>query len=79
LSTPETQVLRDVAEAVRQVRHAMAHGDVLAARDWARRLVEALERVPAERAAYEALCEAADRELAANPNAWDRREEPGRS
>ena len=75
MSAPDTdtRVLREVAEAVAQVRHSMAHGEIVAAREWAKKLAEALERVPSERAAYEALCEAADRELAANPNAWDRR------
>ena len=73
MSETETSVLRDVAEAVTQVRHSMAHGEIAAAREWAKKLVEALERVPADRAAYEALCEAADRELAADPTKWDRR------
>ena len=66
-------MLREVAEAVAQVRHSMAHGEIAAAREWAKKLVDALERVPADRAAYEALCAAADQELAANPSAWDRR------
>jgi hypothetical protein len=69
-------VLREVAEAVAQVRHSMAHGEITAAREWAKKLVDALDRVPADRAAYEALCQAADRELAENPAAWDQRPSP---
>ncbi len=66
-------MLREVAEAVAQVRHSMAHGEIAAAREWAKKLVEALERVPTDRAEYEALCEAADQELAQNATAWDKR------
>lgn len=73
MSAPDTRALRDVAEAVAQVRHSMAHGEIAAAREWAKKLVDALERVPTDRAAYDALCEAADRELARDPTAWDKK------
>jgi hypothetical protein len=67
-----TQLLRAVAEAMYQVRHALEHGDVPLARHAARHLVANLDLLPGDRDAYEALCEEADRELAANPAAWDR-------
>jgi hypothetical protein len=62
--------LRAVAESMFRVRAGLEHGEIVAARHAAQHLVIALEALPEDRAAYEALCEEADRQLAANPNAW---------
>jgi hypothetical protein len=62
--------LRAVAEAVFRVRAGLEHADIEAARHAARHLVIALDGLPTDRAAYEALCEEADRQLAADPDAW---------
>ena len=67
-----TALLRAVAEAMARVRHALEHGDIPGARHAAQHLSLHLEALPTDRAAYEALCAEADRELAANPTAWDR-------
>ena len=67
-----TALLRAVAEAMARVRHALQHGDVPAARHAARHLAIHLDALPADRADYDALCEQADQELAADPTAWDR-------
>lgn len=64
------EALRAVAEAVFRVRVGLEHADIEAARHAAQHLVIALEGLPTERAAYEALCEEADRQLAADPDAW---------
>ena len=68
-----TALLRAVAETMARVRRALEHGDVAAARHAAHHLVIHLEALPDSREEYERLCAAADRELAADPNAWDRR------
>lgn len=70
-----TALLRAVAEAMARVRHALEHADVAAARHAARHLALHLEALPDDREEYERLCEEADRELAADPSAWDRAEE----
>jgi len=62
--------LRAIAEAMFRVRAGLEHGEIVAARHAAQHLVIALDALPEDRAAYEALCELADRELAADPNAW---------
>ena len=67
-----TALLRAVAETMARVRHALEHGDVPAARHAAQHLVLHLAALPGDRAEYEQMCEAADRELEANPGAWDR-------
>jgi hypothetical protein len=67
-----TALLRAVAEAMGRVRHALEHGDVPGARHAARHLALHLDALPEDRAAYERLCAEADRELAADPQAWDR-------
>jgi hypothetical protein len=67
-----TALLRAVAETMARVRHALEHGDMAAARHAARHLVLHLEALPDAREDYERLCAEADRELAANPNVWDR-------
>ena len=67
-----TALLRAVAEAMARVRHSLEHGDVPAARHAARHLALHLDALPDDRHEYERLCDEADRELAANPNAWDR-------
>lgn len=67
-----TALLRAVAEAMARVRHALEHGDVPSARHAARHLAIHLDALPADRAEYDALCELADREIAADPSAWDR-------
>jgi len=72
-----TALLRAVAETMARVRHALEHGDVPAARHAARHLALHLDALPDDRAAYEALCAEADRELAANPKAWDRERPTG--
>jgi len=69
-----TALLRAVAETIFKIRHALEHGDVTEARHAARHLVVHLDALPADRAAYERLCDEADRELAQDPAAWDRRE-----
>ena len=65
-----TDALRAVAEAMFRVRAGLEHADIAAARHAAQHLVIALDLLPTDRAAYEALCEQADRELANDPNAW---------
>ncbi len=67
-----TAALRGIAESLARIRHALEHGDIPAARHAAGHLVLHLEALPDERAAYEKLCDDADRELAADPTAWDR-------
>ena len=62
--------LRAVAESMFRVRAGLEHGEIVAARHAAQHLVIALAALPEERAAYEALCEEADRQLAADPNSW---------
>lgn len=62
--------LRAVAEAMFRIRAGLEHADIPAARHAAEHLVIALEALPTDRAAYEALCELADRELEKDPNAW---------
>jgi len=71
-----TALLRAVAETMARLRHALAHGDVPGARHAARHLVLHLDALPESREEYERLCDEADRELAADPNAWDRPSEP---
>jgi len=66
-----TAALRGVAESLGRIRHALEHGDIPAARHAAKHLTLHLEALPTERAEYERLCDEADRELAANPEAWD--------
>ena len=68
-----TTLLRAVAETMARIRRALEHGDIPAARHAAQHLVLHLEALPEERAEYERLCEEADRELAADPTAWDRK------
>jgi hypothetical protein len=70
-----TALLRAVAEAMARVRHSLEHGDIPAARHAARHLVLHLDALPEAREDYEHLCEEADRELTADPDAWDRPEE----
>jgi len=71
-STPSgVETLRGIAENLARIRHALEHGDIPAARHAAGHLVLHLERLPSDRAAYEALCDEADRALAADPTAWD--------
>jgi hypothetical protein len=67
-----TALLRAVAETMTRIRHALEHADVPAARHAASHLVIHLDALPDARAEYERLCDEADRELKANPNAWDR-------
>ena len=67
-----TALLRAVAEAMSRVRHALEHGDVPGARHAARHLVLHLDALPDGREDYDRLCDEADRELKADPNAWDR-------
>ena len=64
------EALRAVAEAMFRVRAGLEHADIPAARHAAQHLVIALEALPTDRAAYEELCERADRELETDPNAW---------
>ena len=66
-----TAALRGIAENLTRIRHALEHGDIPAARHAAGHLVLHLEALPADRTAYERLCDEADRELAADPTAWD--------
>jgi len=66
-----TAALRGVAESLARIRHALEHGDIPAARHAAGHLALHLDALPEDRAAYEQLCDAADRELAADPTAWD--------
>jgi hypothetical protein len=66
-----TAALRAVAEAMFRVRAGLEHADVEAARHAARHLVIALEALPSDRAAYEKLCEEADKELEVDPGAWN--------
>jgi hypothetical protein len=66
-----TDALRAVAEAMFRVRAGLEHADIEGARHAARHLVIALDGLPTERAAYERLCEQADRELETNPAAWN--------
>ncbi len=73
-----TALLRAVAETMTRIRHALEHGDVPAARHAAQHLVLHLDALPAAREEYERLCDEADRELAANPNAWDQKRDGGR-
>lgn len=68
-----TALLRAVAETLARIRHALGHGDIPAARHAASHLVLHLDALPESRAEYERLCEEADRELAADPTAWDRK------
>lgn len=67
-----TAALRGVAESLARIRHALEHGDIPAARHAAGHLVLHLGALPEDRAAYERLCDEADRELAADPTAWDK-------
>ena len=62
--------LRAVAASMFRVRAGLEHGEIVAARHAAEHLVLALAALPEDRAAYEALCEEADRQLAVDPNAW---------
>ncbi len=62
--------LRAVAEAMFRVRAGLEHADIPGARHAAQHLVIALEALPTEPGAYEALCDLADRELEKDPNAW---------
>jgi hypothetical protein len=62
--------LRAVAESMFRVRAGLEHGEIVAARHAAAHLVIALAALPEDRPAYEALCEEADRQLAADPNSW---------
>ena len=71
-----TALLRAIAETMARIRHALGHGDIPAARHEARHLVLHLEALPDSREEYERLCDEADRQLAANPNAWDRPADP---
>lgn len=66
-----TALLRAVAETMTRIRHALEHGDVPAARHAAQHLALHLDALPAAREEYERLCDEADRELAADPGAWD--------
>ena len=66
-----TAALRGVAESLARIRHALEHGDIPAARHAAGDLALHLGALPDDRAAYETLCDEADRELAADPTAWD--------
>jgi len=66
-----TAALRGIAENLARIRKALEHGDIPAARHAAGHLVLHLEALPGDRAAYEKLCDEADRELAADPTAWD--------
>lgn len=77
-ASPGTPTLRGVAESLFLIRKALEHGNVPGAREAARRLVEHLDRLPEDREEYERLCEAADRELSANPDAWDQKSAGGR-
>lgn len=70
VSSP-TAPLRGIAESLARIRHALEHGDIPAARHAAGHLVLHLDALPEDRAAYERLCDEADRELAADPAAWD--------
>lgn len=63
--------LRAVAEAMFRVRAGLEHADIEAARHAAQHLVLALDGLPADRKAYEALCDQADKELETNPAAWN--------
>ena len=67
-----TAALRGVAASLARIRHALEHGDIPAARHAAGHLALHLDALPEDRAAYERLCDEADRELAADPGAWDR-------
>ena len=69
--SPGTATLRGIAESLARIRHALEHGDIPAARHAAGHLVLHLEALPDDRAAYERLCDEADRELSADPTAWD--------
>jgi hypothetical protein len=62
--------LRAVAESMFRVRAGLEHGEIVAARHAAQHLVIALSALPEDRAAYEALCEEADRQLSTDPDAW---------
>lgn len=62
--------LRAVAESMFRVRAGLEHGEIVAARHAAQHLVIALAALPEDRAAYETLCDEADRQLAADPNSW---------
>jgi hypothetical protein len=66
-----TAPLRGIAESLARIRHALEHGDIPAARHAAGHLVLHLGALPEDRAAYERLCDEADRELSADPTAWD--------
>ena len=66
-----TDALRAVAESMFRVRAGLEHADIEAARHAARHLVIALEALPTDRAAYEKLCEEADRDLATDPGSWN--------
>lgn len=66
-----TTALRGIAESLARIRHALEHGDIPAARHAAGHLVLHLDALPEDRAAYEKLCDEADRDLSANPTAWD--------
>ena len=70
-AAPATAPLRGIAESLARIRHALEHGDIPAARHAAGHLVLHLEALPEDRAAYEKLCDEADRELSADPTAWD--------
>ena len=70
-NSPATAPLRGIAESLARIRHALEHGDIPAARHAAGHLVLHLEALPEDRAAYERLCDEADRELSADPTAWD--------
>ena len=71
-----TALLRAVAETMARIRHALSHGDIPGARHAAHHLTLHLEALPESREEYERLCDEADRELAADPGAWDRPADP---